>query len=98
MSDESNASELVLLTTASNTFEAHLLRNVLEASDIPVHVPGQNASDEWGALMRGTSVRIEVPRGRLEEAKELVDEARAEAAARRDRDDEEDEYDHAEEE
>lgn len=76
-------SDLVLATTASSIFEAHLIRGLLESEGIPVYIPGANAMDEFGSAQRQLAVPIEVPRGRLEEAQALVEEARRDIEERR---------------
>jgi len=75
--------DLVKLTDASNTFEAHLIKGRLEAEGIQVYIAGENAMDEWSAAVRSYSVRIEVPTGQLDEATKLLAVSRAEIEARR---------------
>ncbi|MCA8962255.1 MAG: DUF2007 domain-containing protein, partial [Planctomycetes bacterium] len=76
-------SELVLLTTAGNIFEAHLLKGILADHGVPAYIPGENAMDEWSAPARTMSIRIEVRRSDLARATEIVDEERARANDRR---------------
>ncbi len=76
-----DSNDLVRLTTAQSVFEAHMICGILADHGIPGHVPGENAMDEWGAAQRSMAVRVEVPESRLEEAKKILAEKKAEIAA-----------------
>lgn len=72
--------EIVTLMVARSTMEAQVVRSVLEGAGIPVHVPGAELRDEWGASQQalgrlGTEVRV--PRERLEEARRVLEAARS---------------------
>ena len=73
--------DLVPLTTAQSALEAHMICALLADHGIPAHVPGENAMDWWSIALRTLAVRVEVPAGRLDDARRILEEKREEIAA-----------------
>jgi ribosomal protein L12E/L44/L45/RPP1/RPP2 len=71
--------EAILFHTARNAIEAQIIRTLLEAAGIPVHIPGVHLTDEFATTRQATglsAVEIHVPRARLAEAAAALREAR----------------------
>lgn len=71
--------DLVDLHVAKTPFEAEVIAGVLRDAGIPVYVAGEELNDEWALsqrLMNLQGVVVTVPRDRVEEARQVLDEAR----------------------
>lgn len=72
--------DMVDLASFPNPTTAQIVKSILEDAGIPVYVQGENLTDEWAAsrqVMNIMSVTVQVPSDRLEEARRVVEEARA---------------------
>jgi hypothetical protein len=65
----------VVLTEASNTFQAQFLAGALESEGIPTHVDGDHLADEFAMsqkMLGLIKVRVMVPEDRLEDARAIL--------------------------
>lgn len=80
------SSELVVVETASTASMAQIIAGILKAAGIPAYVAGSLLQDEWAMsqkLMGLLAVEVQVPRKSLEEARKVLEDARREAALRK---------------
>jgi hypothetical protein len=83
--EENDDLELVDLETASTPMMADLLLGLLKTAGIPAYVGGRYLQDEWAIsqiVLGRVGVKVQVPRKHLEEAREVLAEAKREAASR----------------
>jgi len=77
-------SDLVTLERFSNGAIAQLLADLLRDAGIPVYIDGSQLQDEWAMsqkMMGLLSTELQVPRDRLDEAREILASVRASAEA-----------------
>lgn len=75
-------SDLVTLERFSNAAIAQLLAGLLRDAGIPVYIGGSQLQDEWAMsqkMMGLLSTELQVPRDRLDEAREILASVRASA-------------------
>ena len=76
--------DLVTLERFSNSAIAQLLADLLRDAGIPVYIGGSQLQDEWAMsqkMMGLLSTELQVPRDRLDEAREILASVRASAEA-----------------
>ena len=89
-------SDLVVLDSFSNPAIAQLVADLLRDAGIPVYIGGSLLQDEWAIsqkLMGLLSSEVQVPRDRIEEAREILASVRASAAESAEKDDDEEDVD-----
>ena len=74
-----DAHELVDLIKAPAPAIAEMLMSMLRSNGITAHVDGRLLQDEWAMTQKvlgQAGVTVQVPRGQLDEARAILDEAR----------------------
>src|SRR5688572_14582484 len=86
-------SDLVALDSFSNPAIAQLVADLLREAGIPVYIGGSLLQDEWAMsqkLMGLLSTEVQVPRDRVEEAREILASVRNSAESAEGEDEDED--------
>ena len=64
---------MITIATLNSLNEAHLLRSMLESSEIPAFIPDENtAQADWTLINAMGGIRVQVPESFREEAKKIV--------------------------